>query len=374
MSKKITKREFIKDLAIISGLSLYPSALNLFSSMKSADLWKWSREAMFYTKKEKSIYCDLCPNQCIIYEEKKGTCKNRIFTKNKLYTIAYGNPCAVHIDPIEKKPFYHFYATSKSFSIATAGCNFSCLNCQNWSISQFSPEETRNIDLMPEKVVENALNNGCKSIAYTYSEPVVFYEYMYDTAKLARKKGLKNVIVSNGYINEKPLKELCRYIDGATIDIKGFTEEVYKKLNGGSLLPVLNALKIYKEKGVWLEISNLIVPSWSDDTNMIKNMCKWLADNKFHDTPLHFLRFSPMYKLTNLPPTPLSTLLNARQIALDSGLKYVYIGNAPGSNAENTICPNCKKIVVERKGFYVINYQLDNGKCKFCGEKIAGVW
>jgi len=372
--EKLNKREFLKNIAILSGFSICPAALKLFSKTNSTELWKWSREAMFYTKKEKSIYCDLCPNQCIIYENKKGTCKNRINTKNKLYTIAYGNPCAVHIDPIEKKPFFHFLVSSKSFSIATAGCNFTCLNCQNWSISQFSPEETRNQDLMPAQVVESAINSGCKSIAYTYSEPVVFYEYMFDTAKLAHKKGIKNVIVSNGYINEKPLKELCKYIDAATIDLKGFTEDVYKRLNGGSLAPVLNALKIYRNQGVWLEISNLIVPNWSDDTNMIKNMCKWLADNKFHDTPLHFLRFSPMYKLVNLPPTPLSTLLNARQIASDYGLKYVYIGNAPGSNAENTICPNCKKIVIERKGFYVTNYNIDNGKCKYCGEKIAGVW
>jgi len=337
-------------------------------------LWKWSREAYHYKITPRGVECTNCPNNCTLKRMETSKCRNRINVKDKLYSIAYGNPCAVHIDPIEKKPFYHVLPSSRAFSIATAGCNFACLNCQNWEISQKSPKETVNIDLMPASVVEACLKNKCESIAYTYAEPTVFYEYVYDTARLAKASGIKNVYKSNGYINEQPLRMLCKYLDAANIDLKGFTESTYLKLNAGKLAPVLRTLQVLKEEGVWLEITNLIIPSWTDDMKTIRNMCKWLVANNLDENPLHFSRFSPLHKLTQLPSTPLLTLQKARETALDEGIKYVYIGNVPGANCEDTICPKCSKNVVERKGFRVIQNNIVNGKCKFCGQKIAGVW
>jgi pyruvate formate lyase activating enzyme len=340
----------------------------------TGDLWKWSHEAYHYKVTPSGVECTNCPNQCKLKRQETSKCRNRINIKDRLYSIAYGNPCAVHIDPIEKKPFFHFLPSSSAFSIATAGCNFACLNCQNWEISQKSPKETTNADLMPASVVEVCLENNCRSIAYTYAEPTVFYEYVYDTARLAREKGIKNVYKSNGYINEQPLRMLCRYLDAANIDLKGFTESTYLKLNSGKLAPVLRSLQVFKEEGVWLEITNLVIPSWTDDLSTIRDMCNWLVKNKLDDCPLHFSRFSPLYKLTQLPATPVLTLQKARDIALNAGMKYVYVGNLPGTDLENTICPKCKKIVVERKGFMVLQNNITKGSCRFCGQKIAGVW
>jgi pyruvate formate lyase activating enzyme len=331
-------------------------------------------EAKYYISTPKGLKCLLCPNECKMLPNETGDCRTRINIDNRLMCIAYANPCAIHIDPIEKKPFYHFLPTSQSYSIATAGCPLACLNCQNWEISQSSPLKTRNYDLPPEKVVEECIANKCQSIAYTYSDPVAFYEYVLDTSIIAREKGIKNVVVSSGYINEKPLREWCKYIDAATIDIKSFSNEIYEMLNAGKLDPILNSLKIFKEEGIWLEISNLVVPTWTDDLELIKKMCAWFAENDFLDTPLHFLRFHPQYKLANLPATPVSVLTRAREIAIAAGLKYVYIGNVPGTDAENTSCPQCKKIVMERKGFQILNTNLVDGKCKYCGSFINGVW
>lgn len=365
-----TRRDFLRLSCAGAAFCLAPS----FLAAEGSGLWKWSKEAMFYSKQGDLTYCELCPAECAIKPGKKGDCRTRINKGGKLYSISYGNPCAVHSDPIEKKPLYHFLPSSRAYSIATAGCNLKCLNCQNWQISQASPEETRNYDLMPQKVVDKCLDNNCKSIAYTYSEPVVFYEYMYDTAKIARKKGIKNVLISCGNINKKPLEKLCKYIDAANIDLKSFDDNIYKRLNGGNLKSILNALEILHDQKVWLEITNLVVPQWTDDLAMIRKMCKWLVKSKLDIYPLHFSRFHPMYKLTNLPYTPKKTLVKARDIAMEEGMKYVYIGNVPGSGAENTICPKCKKKAVQRKGFYIIENNIDKGKCKFCGEKIHGVW
>ncbi len=374
-----SKREFVKKgligtTGILCGLNNHFFQGNVNKQANSDDLWKWSKEGMFYEKTPRGVTCLICPNACTIKEGEFGDCRNRTNRNGSLYSIAYGNPCAVHIDPVEKKPLFHFLPGSKSYSIATAGCNLACLNCQNWSISQTSPRETRNYDLMPEKLIEETITSNCKSIAYTYSEPITFYEYTYDSSKLARTKGIRNILVSAGYINEKPLRELAKYIDAANIDLKSFKDELYLKLNGGRLKPVLDTLKILKEENVWLEITNLVVPSWTDNLDMITEMCKWLKDNGFEDRPLHFSRFFPQYKLTQLPSTPVSILLKAREIALHSGLNFVYIGNVPGSEADTTICPSCKKAVVERKGFSILAFNIENGKCKFCKTKIPGVW
>ena len=370
------KRQFLKTAFLGAGgcyfinpLSASFSDINLMPTAR-----KWIKEAMFYSETPKGIRCLICPNECDIREGESGDCHNRVNIKGKLYSIAYGNPCAIHVDPIEKKPLYHFLPATNAFSIATAGCNLACLNCQNWTISQKSPDETKNQDLPPEMVVESCKANACQSIAYTYSEPITFYEYTYDTSILARKAGLKNVIVSAGYINTEPLLKLCKVIDAANIDLKSFSNDIYLKLNGGTLQPILDTLLTMKKEGVWLEITNLVVPSWTDDLDMIKRMCSWLAENGFTETPLHFSRFMPMYKLANLPPTPLNILQKAREVAVNEGLKYVYIGNVPGLGHETTYCPGCKKAVFERRGYSVLQKNITDGKCSFCDYPIAGVW
>ena len=386
MSKKISKRDFLRYSLLGLGsaaISLNASKLlakgNLLSGIAPANLpggglWRWSKESPYYLVTAKGVKCQICPNNCVIREGAESICRTHVVKDDKLYSIAYGNPCSVHVDPIEKKPLFHYLPATQSFSIATAGCTFACLNCQNWEISQKSPRETENVDLMPEKVVEQAISKQCKSIAYTYSEPISFYEYTYDTAKIAKSKGIKNLLISNGFINEKPLRELCKVIDAANINLKSFNDETYSKLNGGSLQPILNTLKILKEEGVWLEITNLVVPGWTDKPEMILGMCQWLVKNGFQSNPLHFSRFFPIYKLKNLPYTPVDFLDRAREIALNCGIQYVYIGNVPGTPAENTFCPKCKKIIVERKGFTILSNKITNSACGFCGNKIAGVW
>ncbi|PTN07660.1 AmmeMemoRadiSam system radical SAM enzyme [Mangrovibacterium marinum] len=335
---------------------------------------KWTHEALFYTETPKGIRCLICPNECDIKEGETGDCRNRINKGGVLYSMAYGNPCAVHIDPIEKKPLLHFLPGSTALSIATAGCNLACLNCQNWTISQKSPADTDNQDLMPDKVVQAAIDNHCASVAYTYTEPITFYEYTYDTSVLARQAGVKNVMVTAGYINKEPLLKLCKVIDAANVDLKSFSNDIYLKLNAGKLDTILNTLVTMKDEGVWLEITNLVVPSWTDDLDMIKRMCGWLMQNGFENYPLHFSRFHPTYKLTQLPPTPVTVLQSARDIAVAEGLHHVYIGNVPGLGAENTICPNCHQLVVERKGYRITQQHLNDGRCEFCDTPVSGVW
>ena len=366
--RSISRRAFAKQSSLaVAGSILAPVSLN---AMKPA---LPERLAMYQAESARGIACLICPNECVLKEGEISVCRNRVVRKSKLYTMAFGNPCAANVDPVEKKPLNHFLPGTSAFSIATAGCNFACLNCQNWTISQTSPDKTENYDLPPEDVVASAVANNCRSIAYTYSEPNTFFEYVYETSKIARQQGIKNIMVSNGYINPEPLKELCRYIDGANIDLKSFSDSTYLRLNGGKLQPVLDALKIYRDEGVWLEITNLIVPGWTDKPEEIKLMCKWLAENGFTDVPLHFSRFQPLYKLENLPPTPLGTLVNAASIAHDAGLKYVYIGNVPGSDKDDTICPNCGKKVIERSGYRIVSNILKDGKCT-CGTPIPGRW
>ena len=386
MSVDLHKRKFLKTGALAIGAvgcglyhqkaagNLYKEIVKTTTGMSPIPPKEFKTEALYFINTPKGIKCLLCPNECKIEEGKIGECRTRINENGILQCIAYGNPCAVHIDPVEKKPLFHFLPASRTFSIATAGCNLACLNCQNWEISQTSPAKTRNYDMMPDKVVEECLDNNCQSIAYTYSEPIVFYEYTLDTAKIARQQGIKNIVVSAGYIQEKPLKEWCNYIDAANIDLKSFSNEIYEMLNAGKLEPVLNTLKTLKDNGVWLEITNLVVPDWTDDLDMIKKMCDWLANNGFENYPLHFSRFHPQYKLTNLPATPVKTLEKARTTAMDSGLKYVYIGNVPGTEAENTFCHHCGKKLIARKGFFIASNEIKNGRCRFCNIPISGIW
>lgn len=381
-SKKISKRDFLRYAVYgAGGMFMGIPAVKAFGNSVpgkeialKGGLWKWSKEAAYYVTTPRGPKCQLCPNECNVKEGEVGDCRTRVTEKGKLYSIVYGNPCSVHVDPIEKKPLYHFLPQSRAYSVATAGCNLACLNCQNWQISQKSPKETRNYDLMPDKLVDQARKHNCQSIAYTYSEPIVFYEYMLDSAKIAHSRKLKNVMITAGYIHERPLRALCKHIDAANVDLKSFSDDIYMRLNAGGLDTVLKTLKVMKEEGVWVEITNLVVPQWTDDLDMIEKMCHWLYKNGFEDTPLHFSRFTPMYKLKHLPPTPVATLEKARQKALGAGLKYVYIGNVPGHKAENTFCPHCGKVVIKRRGFYILENNMNGNFCGYCHASISGVW
>jgi pyruvate formate lyase activating enzyme len=368
------KREFLKKcMAFSAGMVCFPYGMS-FPDFSGENQGIYKKVALFQEETARGIMCRICPNECVLKEGEISKCNNRKVYKSKLYTMAYANPCAANVDPVEKKPLYHFLPGTRAFSIATAGCNLVCLNCQNWSISQTSPDKTRNYDLPPEKVIDECISNNCRSIAYTYSEPVTFYEYTFETAALARKAGIRNIIKSNGYINEEPLRKLCSVIDGANIDLKAFNESTYLKLSGGKLQPVLNSLKIYKEMGIWLEITNLVVPSWTDNLDDIKRMSGWLADNGFTNTPLHFSRFYPLYKLDQLPPTPVELLTKAAEIASGQGLKYIYVGNVPGNEAADTKCPSCNTVVVKRQGYRIIFNKITGGKCPACNNKVDGVW
>ncbi|MCM8770984.1 MAG: AmmeMemoRadiSam system radical SAM enzyme [Candidatus Omnitrophica bacterium] len=335
---------------------------------------RYIKEALWWRNICAGVQCQLCPFHCFLPEGSRGICRVRMNSGNKLRTLVYAQPVAVHIDPIEKKPVYHMLPGSSIYSLATVGCNLRCAFCQNWEISQSYPEQARGEIYLPEEVISDALLSGCKSVAYTYSEPTVFYEYVLDTAKLAKEAGLRNVLVSAGYINPEPLKELSKYFDVIKIDLKGFNEKFYRDVVGGHLPFVLNTLLELKKLGILTEVVNLVVPGLNDNLDEIKKMCEWIYVYLGPDTPLFFSRFSPQYKLMNLAPTPIETLEKARDIAMAQGLNYVYIGNVPGHPAENTYCPNCKRIIVRRYGYDVLEVNIKDGRCAFCGRKIPGIW
>lgn len=320
------------------------------------------------------VQCGLCPHRCIIADGERGTCRVRENRGGRLYSMVYGNPCAVHVDPIEKKPFYHFLPTISAFSLATAGCNLRCLYCQNWSISQVPPEQTQNTDLPPEKVVFYAQQYKAPVIAYTYSEPTIFYEYMLSTSRVAREAGLLNAVISAGFINPDPLRELCEAVDAIKIDLKGYDENFYREVCEAELGPVLEALRTIYESGTHLEIVNLVVPTLNDNLEQLQALARWVARDLSPDVPLHFSRFQPQYKLTNLPPTPVERLEQAREIAMEAGVRFVYVGNVPGHPGNNTYCPVCGQPVIVRQGFAVKEYHLRDGECTQCGEPIPGVW
>lgn len=334
-----------------------------------------AKEAKYYTKLSGTdIQCLLCPRECVLKEGQTGYCTNRKNEKGVLKSLVYGQVCSANVDPVEKKPLFHFMPGTKTFSIATAGCNLRCTFCQNWEISQVPYSQVRSQKLEPEDIVRLAKENNCPSISYTYSEPVAFYEYMFDTAAVAHKNGLKNIMVTSGFINPEPLRELCTVLDAANVDLKGFSDRVYRIVAAAKLEPFLESLKIFKEKGIWLEVGYLVIPTLNDSSEELKKFTDWVSQNLGNDVPVHFLRFFPMHKLTNLPPTPVETLERAYKIAKDSGIHYVYIGNVPGHPYENTYCPNCKNMIIERKGYFIEKMKILNGRCRICGYKIAGVW
>jgi pyruvate formate lyase activating enzyme len=374
MKKQISRRSFLKyaAAAVCSSAALL---INHEDAEAQQHGYTSPVEARHYRKlKNRVVQCMRCPNLCRLKPGERSFCRTRINKGGTLYTVAYGNPCAIHADPIEKKPFFHFLPKTRVLSFAIAGCTFRCKFCQNWEISQFKPEETYNFAISPAEMVRIAKEEKIPSISSTYSEPTAFYEYMYDVNELAKKEGLRTTMHSNGSMNSEPLEELCENLDAANIDLKYFDDETYSQISHGYLETVLETLETLVDKEVHLEITNLIVPTLNDSEAMVKEMAKWIFEHLGPDIPLHFSRFYPTYKLKNLPPTPVKTLEVAREIARAVGLRYVYIGNIPGHEAEHTYCPNCGKLLIERVGYEVRAQHLEKGKCKFCWTKIAGVW
>jgi len=320
------------------------------------------------------IQCRLCPFKCVIEEGERGICGIRAVVNDTLRALTYSRPASLNIDPIEKKPLFHFTPNTKSLSVATVGCNLSCNFCQNWSLSQTLPEEAQTRIITPSDLVRTAKETGSTTISYTYSEPTVFYEYMFETAKLAHEAEIRNLMVTCGFIEEEPLRELCKYLDAANVDLKGWSDDFYRDYTRSMKAPVLRALKILVEEGVWVEITNLLIPDANDDPDDIRKLCRWVADSLGTHVPIHFSRFHPNYKLTDRPATPGATLEMAHEIAKQEGIEFVYIGNVRGNPYEDTFCPNCGETVIARIGYFIEKFELEGGQCKFCGHEIAGVW
>jgi len=332
------------------------------------------KEAMYYIKKDKKVQCFLCPRHCVIPENQIGFCGTRQNQNGKLISLVYGRASGLQIDPIEKKPLYHFLPGSAVLSFGTVGCNFVCSHCQNWTTSQAKPEKWHSYSITPEEIVEKSKEEGCESIAYTYNEPTMFYEYMLETAKIAKKNKIKNIMVSNGFIEQKPLIELCKYLDAVNIDLKSIDNNFYQKISGAWIEPVLETLKTINQKKPWLEVTNLLIPKLNDKPQQINKLIEWIKKNLGKEVPLHFSAFFPAYKLNDMPSTDAATLMTARKTAIKQGLKYVYLGNIATTNEENTHCPKCKKRIIQRVGYNIITNEIKKGKCLHCGYKIAGVW
>ena len=334
------------------------------------------REAMFWEKAgEGRVRCGLCRFHCLIAPGKRGRCGVRENHEGKLYSLVYGKSIAEHVDPIEKKPLYHFHPGSRSYSVATVGCNFRCLHCQNWEISQW-PHERPAIpgsDLPPAEIVASARRSDCLSIAYTYTEPTIFFEYAYDTAVLARQAGIKNVFVTNGYTTTAALEVVAPYLDAANVDLKGFTEAFYHSVTGASLAGVLECLQDYRRLGIWLEVTTLIIPGMNDDSDELRRLAEFIAATLGRDVPWHVSAFHPAYRLLDRPATPAHTLQRAAAIGREAGLQYIYLGNLVGAGGEDTICPGCGATVIRRQGFRLLGIELDRGRCRACGGQVAGV-
>jgi len=370
----LSRRAFIRDAggALLAAPLLFTPAIG--ASPVDAQRQPGAHEAAHYEKlEEKKVACRLCPHQCQVADLERGSCGVRENRGGTYYTLVYGQPCAVHIDPIEKKPLFHYFPGSQAYSLATAGCNFSCRFCQNWEISQRRPEQVQSVSLPPAEVIRQARARGCPLIAHTYSEPVIFFEYMRDCAALGRENGIPNVMISNGYIQKKPLLELCRLLGAVKIDLKAFTDKFYQEQCGGTLKPVLDTLLTLRGEKIWFEVVVLLIPGLNDGRDEIERMCRWLARELGGDVPLHFSRFAPTFMLKNVPPTPPAKLQEARRIAMDAGIRFCYIGNLV-SDAENTYCPSCGKRLLRRLMFSVENEGMKGNHCKYCRALIPGVF
>ena len=328
------------------------------------------KEAILYEKLDGVLNCHVCNRHCVISNGKTGFCEMRQNDNGTMYSLNYASASSVAVDPIEKKPLFHFYPGSLSFSLGSIGCNFTCPYCQNWAISQAYLEEVGTRNILPDKAIKLAHENHCKSISWTYNEPTMWFEYTYDSAKMAQKENLKTVYVTNGYMSEEALDFIAPYLDAANVDLKGMSNKFYHELCEARLEPVLENIQTMHEKGIHLEVTNLIIPGYNDSEEDLKALVKFVADVGV-EIPLHFTRFLPHYKMNQVPPTPVETLEKAQKMAIDAGIKYVYIGNVPGSNGENTHCPECKKLLIKRNGFYIAANNLKKDKkCPECGAKI----
>lgn len=366
--KPLSRRDFV---AGASGCLLAPGVL----SARAPGAGLSRVEARFYEKlPNRKVKCVLCPRECLVDDRERGFCGVRENRAGTYYTLVHSRPCTFHVDPIEKKPFFHFLPGSLSFSLATAGCNVNCKFCQNWQISQVRPEQVRSVELPPVQVATAAAQYACRSVSYTYSEPVVFYEYMIDSAQATRQRGIRNAVVTNGFIQAEPLRQLCEQVDAIKIDLKSFSEKFYRDVVNGELKPVLENLVRIRKTTAWLEIVYLIIPTLNDGDTEFRALSKWLRSEVGTDVPIHFTRFHPEYLLKNLTPTPPARLESAHAIAKAEGLRYVYLGNLPGHPAENTICPSCGRVVVERTGFVTRKLDLKEGKCPACQFAIPGIW
>ena len=351
------------------------SPLSEKSSGKSVHGFSSLKEAMFYNVLARNrVICLLCPHQCILAAGETGLCRVRSNFSGKLYSLVYGRPCTYDIGPIEKAPLYHFFPGHRRLCVATVGCNLRCKYCHNWHISQTGPGRVREYEITPRQMVSEAFRRGVRSISFTYTEPTVFYEYMYDISRRAQSEGLKVSIVSNGYINPDPLRKLLPYIDAVKIDLKSFNDDFYRDVASARLQPVLQTLKVLKEENKFFEIVNLVVPTLNDDAGEIKSMCEWIVNELGKEVPVHFSRFVPTYKLAGLPSTPVSTLEKAVETAHNAGLQYVYIGNVPGHKYNSTYCPECDTLLINRTHFTVLSNSIEQARCNRCGYEIHGIW
>ncbi len=340
--------------------------------MEKRGNYEYMKEANWYKKfSDGRARCDLCNHRCVISDGKRGICGVRENRNGTLYSLVYGKVIAHHIDPIEKKPLFHFYPGSYSFSIATVGCNFSCTHCQNSDISQMPIDRGQIMgqNMTPEQIVQMAESNECDSISYTYTEPTVFMEFALDIAKLAKEKGLKNVLVTNGYMTEEVLNDIHPYMDAANVDLKGFTEEHYHKICGARLKPVLDTIRLMKQLDIWIEITTLVIPIVNDSDDQLNQIAEFIMSVS-PEIPWHVSRFHPTYKMNNIPPTSVRTIIRAREIGLKAGLKYVYTGNIPGDEGENTFCVSCKKAIIRRYGYNILEFHVKDSKCEYCGADI----
>lgn len=334
------------------------------------------REALLYEKLDnKLVHCYLCNHHCKIADKKFGFCGVRQNLDGVLYSHVYGRPCALHIDPIEKKPLYHFFPGTSAFSIATIGCNFRCGFCQNWQISQGSIRDGSDLgdeEVLPQEIVKAAIKNGCKSISYTYTEPTIFFEYAYETAKLTKEKGLYNNFVTNGFMTKEALEMIKPYLDAANVDLKFFKEDSYKKICSAQLQPVLDSIRLMKQLGMWVEVTTLVVPGQNDSDKELSDIANFIVSVD-KNIPWHISRFHPNYKFTHGSPTSESTLKKAQEIGYKAGLSYIYIGNVIGFG-NDTHCHNCKKLLIKREVFSTLEYNIKAGKCVYCNTVIPGLF
>jgi pyruvate formate lyase activating enzyme len=377
----LDRRSFLK-CALASGAALGmtsvaepAAAIPSGAASETEDNARFVVEAKFYQKlQNRKIKCKLCPRECTVGDKERGYCGVRENRSGTYYTLVHSRVAAAHVDPVEKKPLFHYLPGSVAFSLGTAGCNVNCKFCQNWDISQSRPEQVPAQYAPPQRVAELAKQYNCPTIAFTYSEPVVFSEFLMDAADAGHAAGIRSIVVSNGYMQEDALKAAYGKMDAVKIDLKSFSENYYRQVVTGQLKPVLDSLVTLRKMGKWTEIVYLVLPTLNDSDQEFRGLAQWVKANLGADVPLHFTQFHPEYLLKNLPITPVPTLERAKAIADAEGLHYVYIGNVPGHPAQNTYCPKCKKMLVERVGFTAGKMLIRKNKCPFCQEQIPGIW